>query len=276
LLTSILGRLTASSPQLKRSLWKQWYEFLAGRFGHEDWTFMNYGYADPAEADGRVRGVTLDPADEADRCSIQLYHQVAAAVELRGRDVLEVGSGRGGGCSYIARYLQPRAILGVDYSDNAVSLSRERHSAPGLTFQQGDAENLPCADASFDAVLNVESSHCYGSMDRFVGEVARVLRPDGHFLWADMRPRGKFDEVREQFHRAGLEMGEAVNITPNVVHGLDRINDKKRAMISRHVPRFLVPHFEDFAGVSGKRVYNSLKAGEVEYWRCVAQKRASG
>lgn len=255
-------------------MWKQWYEFLAGRFSHEDWTFMNYGFADPAEPEGRVRGVVLEPADEGDRCSIQLYHQVGGAIELRGLDVLEVGSGRGGGCSYIARYLKPRSILGVDYSDNAVALSRERHNAPGLSYQQGDAENLPCKDASFDAVLNVESSHCYGSMDRFLGEVARVLRPEGHFLWADMRPRGKFEEVREQFQKAGLEIVDAVNITPNVVHGLDRINDKKRAMISRHVPRFLAPHFEDFAGVSGKRVYNSLKAGDVEYWRCVARKSA--
>ena len=36
----------------------------------------------------------------------QLYHYVAAAVELDGKKVLEVGSVRGGGASYVARVLQ--------------------------------------------------------------------------------------------------------------------------------------------------------------------------
>lgn len=51
----------------------------------------------------------------------------------------------------------------------------------------GDAEKLPLADASFDAVLNVESSHCYGNVETFFREAARVLRPDGRFLFADFR-----------------------------------------------------------------------------------------
>jgi ubiquinone/menaquinone biosynthesis C-methylase UbiE len=58
---------------------------------------------------------------------------------------------------------------------------------PGLDFVQGDAENLPFPDESFDAVLNVEASHANPRFPRFIAEVARVLRPGGHFLYADMR-----------------------------------------------------------------------------------------
>jgi ubiquinone/menaquinone biosynthesis C-methylase UbiE len=43
----------------------------------------------------------------------------------------------------------------------------------------GDAENLPFPQVSFDAVINVESAHCYGSIERFLAEVHRVLRPGG-------------------------------------------------------------------------------------------------
>ena len=60
---------------------------------------------------------------------------------------------------------------------------------PGLAFEVGDAERMPFPDASFDAVVNVESSHCYPSMPAFLSEVRRVLRPGGHFLYADLRPR---------------------------------------------------------------------------------------
>ena len=62
---------------------------------------MNYDYA---ELDGSE--LDLHDHPEKDRYFIQLYHYVAAAVELNGKKVLEVGSGRGGGASYVARVLQ--------------------------------------------------------------------------------------------------------------------------------------------------------------------------
>jgi ubiquinone/menaquinone biosynthesis C-methylase UbiE len=164
--------------------------------------------------------------------SIQLYHHVASAVDLRGLDVLEVGSGRGGGCSYIARYLKPRSLLGIDFSNEAVTLSRKLHAVPRLTFEQGDAEALPCQDRSFDAVINVESSHCYGSMERFLGEVFRVLRPGGHFLWADLVKSGREGAVlHERFQGAGLTMMHQEDITPNVLLALNRVSDHKRETI---------------------------------------------
>ena len=164
-------------------------------------------------------------------------------------------------------------MLGIDYSDKAVALSRTRYAeVPNLSFAQGDAENLPCEDSSFDAVVNVESSHCYGSMDRFLSEVRRVLKPGGYFLWADMQGKGTWAEARQTFERAGLIPREAAPITPNVVCALQAVETRKRTMISRYVPRVIARPFEDFAGVPGTRVYESLRAGQVEYWRAVLQK----
>jgi ubiquinone/menaquinone biosynthesis C-methylase UbiE len=257
---------------LKRTLWKRWYQFLARGYPQGDWTFMNYGFA---ELDSRAPELHLEAADEPNRYFIQLYHQVVGSVDLRGLDVLEVGSGRGGGCSYIARYLQPRSTLGIDFSEKAVALSQKLHAVPHLSFEQGDAEALPCKDGVFDAVVNVESSHCYGSMERFLGEVSRVLRPGGYFLWADMRPRGQRDAVHGQFQRAGLALRQEADITANVLLALDRINDRKRETIRRHVSKYLLRWFEDFAGVRGTRVYEALRAGEVQYWRCTLQKPAA-
>jgi len=275
MLTRILGSAVSASPALKRTLWRKWYQFLARGYRQTDWTFMNYGYADGANASGK--SLFLEAADEPDRCSIQLYHAVVAAVEIQGRKVLEVGSGRGGGCSYIARYLLPERIVGVDYSPNAVALSRERHAAvaPRLEFQQGDAEALPCDADAFDVVVNVESSHCYGSMERFLGEVRRVLRPNGYFVWADMRPRGQWEATLAQFRNAGLEMREEAIITPNVLLALDAVSDRKQEAIRRQVPKYLLAWFQDFAGVRGTRVYEALRSGEVEYRRCVLQKPAA-
>ena len=125
-------------------------------------------------------------------------------------------------------------------------------------------------------MINVESSHCYGPMGRFLGEVSRVLRPGGYFLWADLVTPGREDTVlHENFQGAGLTMRHEEDITPNVLLALDRINDHKRRTIRRHVPRYLLAWFEDFAGVRGTRVYEALRAGEVQYWRCTLQKPAA-
>jgi ubiquinone/menaquinone biosynthesis C-methylase UbiE len=216
--------------------------------------------------------LSLDPADETNRQSIQLYHHVASAVNLQGARVLEVGCGRGGGCSYIARYLQPASVLGIDFSSKAIAFCNRVHSVSGLSFQQGDAEALRFPAGAFDVILNVESSHCYGSMPTFLGEVFRTLRPGGYFLWADLRPQEQLAETRQQFEAVGFHCRKESLITGNVLRALEIVSKQKRETIQRLVPRVLVPCVEDFAGVSGTRVYESLRAGNLQYPNCVFQK----
>lgn len=58
---------------------------------------------------------------------------------------------------------------------------------------QGNAEHLPFPARSFDIVLNVESSHLYTNINKFLEEVYRVLKPDGYFCWADLRQKNEVD-----------------------------------------------------------------------------------
>src|SRR5262245_50784956 len=167
MLIRLAMKLTELSPGFKRFLWRRWYQYLAG-YQLRDWRFMNYGFS---PSNGDRTALSLRPEDEPNRSSIQLYHQVASAVPLEGLDLLEVGCGRGGGASYVKRYLGPRQLTGVDFSAKAVRFCRGNYHLDGLSFVQGDAESLPLAAESFDAVLNVESSHCYGSMSAFLREV---------------------------------------------------------------------------------------------------------
>jgi ubiquinone/menaquinone biosynthesis C-methylase UbiE len=263
------ARVGAASPRLKRWLWRYWYDFLAGRYQQADWLFMNYGYAPTAST---ARELSLRSPDQHHRYSIQLYEHVVSAVNLRGARVLEIGCGRGGGCSYLARYRDPASILGVDISSRAIAFCRRVHSVPGLTFQEGDAEALPCPSGAFDFVLNVESSHCYGSLPLFLAEVFRVLQPGGCFLWADLVSQERLADARRQFEAAGFrDRGEAV-ITPNVLHALELDSGHRRQMIQRLVPRIMAPCVEDFAGVRGTRVYESLRSGTIQYVSSVLQK----
>jgi len=123
--------------------------------GGDDWLFFNYGYEeDPPMA------LPLAASDEPHRFFIQLYHRTATQVDLKGKKVLEVSCGHGGGASYLVRTLGPASYTGLDLNSGGVESCRKRHQLPGLDFVQGNAEKLLFADESFDAVINVEASHC--------------------------------------------------------------------------------------------------------------------
>ena len=254
-------------PGFKKALWRGWYEYLAASQRAPEWTFMNYGYAgDGAETPA------LAQEDEQDRNFIQLYHHVAGAVDLRGQSVLEVGSGRGGGASFIKRYLRPARVIGVDLSKNAVDFTRAMHRVDGLEFRIGDAEGLPFDEETFDAVVNVESSHCYPSFERFLAEVRRVLRPGGHFLYADFRGREDVEAWRDALRNSGLTVLRENDITSNIIAALERDNDRKLDLIHRLIPRLLKPSFLDFAAVRGSAIFEAFRTGQLVYMSFVLRK----
>jgi SAM-dependent methyltransferase len=258
-------------PQVKRFLNRTWYQYLARADKDAHMLFMNYGYADPGPA---AAALHLHPADESRRLCIQLYQRVAGAIDLSRKHVLEIGCGRGGGSSYIMRYLCPQSMTGMDIADNAVAFCRNYHEVPGLSFRQGDAEALPLPDQSFDVVVNVESSHCYGSMERFVSEVARVLRPGGFFLFTDHRPSGQLDRLRGQVCHQ-LQLLEEECVTAGVLKALDLDHERKLVLIQQKAPKWLHKQFHVFAATKGSPLYENLRSGAVEYIRFVLQKAKS-
>jgi ubiquinone/menaquinone biosynthesis C-methylase UbiE len=272
MLGQLFSSVAARSPGFRRNGWQRVYQFLATTYANSTaWTFMNYGYEplDPADRPLLMAG------DEANRYFIQLYHYVATAVELTGLDLLEVGSGRGGGAAYIKRYLKPKSMTGLDFSPRASRFCQGCHQIDGLTFITGDAEALPFADASFDAVINIESSHCYGSMGQFVAQVVRVLRPDGYFLFADFRDSQASAQLERQLTQAGLEVVRKVDITPNVLAALDTYNEEKLALIEQQIHWWMRKLFANFAAVKGSPIYESFRDGQMVYHHYLLRKRAA-
>lgn len=269
MLGQLFSSVAARSPGFRRNGWQRVYQFLATTYANADaWTFMNYGY-EPLDPTARP---LLAEADEADRYFIQLYHYVATAVDVTGLDLLEVGSGRGGGAAYIKRYLKPKTMTGLDFSPRASRFCQGRHQVDGLTFITGDAEALPFADAAFDAVINVESSHCYGAMTQFVSQVARVLRPGGYFLFADFRDSQASTALEGQLTCAGLEVVRKVDITERVLAALDTYNDAKLALIDDQIHWWMRKLFANFAAVKGSPIYESFRDGQMVYHHYLLRK----
>jgi ubiquinone/menaquinone biosynthesis C-methylase UbiE len=255
-------------PFFRRIVWKPFCEMLAKKFRVEGWHFMNYGYA-PFKYEKKL---VLDPLDEIHRYPIQLYHYLACKVRIEGMDVLEVGSGRGGGCNYIRRYFGPRKITGLDIAANAISFSKQMHQQKGLYYKQGNAEDLPFEDGYFDVVINVESCHAYGSVPRFLSEVNRVLCHGGYFLCTDLRSPEGMITLRNHLLSSGLQLEQEEVITENVIKAISEEEAIKLMRIKKFVPQRFQKLFKEFAGVKGSHIHAGLSSGELVYHRFVLRK----
>jgi len=267
MLAKIFLELTEFS-WFRRVAWKPIYNRLAKQFPFDDWVFMNYCF-EPNDPANRPE---LSEADEPDRYPLQLYHFLAKQTDVAGKKMLEVGSGRGGGASYIARYLDPAAITGMDIADSAVAFANKRHPAPNLNYVTGNAERIPFDDESFDTVVNVESSHAYGSVANFFAEVKRVLRPGGYFVITDMRDPKNLPAFEQTLLGSGLSLVSQKVISENVVRAIELEDDLKRARIRRQVPPRYVKFFEEFGGVKGSQIDKDLRSGALVYFWYVLKK----
>lgn len=93
-----------------------------------------------------------------------------------GSRILDLGCAFGHGTARLARRYH---VEGIDPSSAYIARARRRH--PNIHFQIGQAQALPYADASFDAVvmLDVLEHLPSGTECRALAEVSRVLRPGG-------------------------------------------------------------------------------------------------
>jgi len=109
--------------------------------------------------------------------------------------VLDVATGSGNAAIAAAR-LGCR-VVGVDYVPALLERGRRRAAAEGLEVElvEGDAEELPVPDASFDAVLSVFGSMFAPDHARAATELLRVCRPGGTIALASWTPEGFIGEL---------------------------------------------------------------------------------
>ena len=173
------------------------------------------------------------------------------------------------------RRVRPHAVddaRTMDIADHAVAFAGKRHQSPNLRYVAGNAESIPFEDDRFDVVINVESSHAYGSVANFFAEVKRVLKPGGYFLITDMRDPKNITPFEQTLLGSGLSLVSQKVISPNVVKAIELEDDLKRARIRRQIPARYVKFFEEFGGVKGSQIDKDLRGGSLVYFWYVLRK----
>jgi ubiquinone/menaquinone biosynthesis C-methylase UbiE len=127
------------------------------------------------------------------RAASQRYYEGALLQRLGGMlpphaRVLEVGCGRGVGIEIIHDRFGAAEVHGFDLDPDMVQRARRRLNRRhgGAHLFVGDAAQLPCPDASYDAVFDFGIVHHVPQWRLAIAEIARVLRPGGRFYFLEV------------------------------------------------------------------------------------------
>jgi ubiquinone/menaquinone biosynthesis C-methylase UbiE len=134
-----------------------------------------------AAGDYAVVGTTLQIVGE----------RLCDAIDLRaGERVLDVAAGNGNATLAAARHFAQ--VTSTDYVGALLDRAKERAAAERLpvTFRQADAEALPFASGSFDAVLSTFGVMFTPSKEKAATELARATRKGGRIGLANWTPDG--------------------------------------------------------------------------------------
>ena len=95
------------------------------------------------------------------------------------------------------------SVTGVDIATNAILAARGRAASEGLAvrFDEGDAEELPYADASFDVVATIYGAMFAPRPDRVASEMLRVCRPGGRIAMGNWTKEGFVGQMFKTFAR---------------------------------------------------------------------------
>jgi arsenite methyltransferase len=226
---------------------------------------------------------------------VELPHRLAAALALRpGQQVLDIASGIGT-TSVLVAAEHDVDVVGVDLGDVQVAKATARAATVGADrarFQTGDAEALPVADSSFDAVIS-ECAFCtFPDKPTAAAEMARVLRPGGRLgltdVWvnpdavdadltslagriaciADARP---IDHTGALLEAAGLRVDAVERHDAALAATVDIVRNRLRALRLLDLP--LLRSFDIRRGIDiARRVRDVIDSGDAGYFLLTASK----
>jgi SAM-dependent methyltransferase len=172
-----------------------------------------------------------------------------------GSRVLDVACGTGNTAIPLAR--SGCIVTGVDIATNLLEQARARTAAEGLSinFDEGDAEALPYADASFDAVTTMFGAMFAPRPELVASEFARVLKPGGLLAMGNWGP-GAF--VARMFKVGSTHVPPPAGLAPPILWG------DEATVVAR-----LSPYFADIKVAPAPVDFDlpTSPAGAVDFFR---------
>jgi ubiquinone/menaquinone biosynthesis C-methylase UbiE len=150
-----------------------------------------------------------------------LTRRTAELAELKpGMKVLDVSSGRGTQSVFYARNFGVE-VVGVDISEEMIKTATDKARQEGVadmvSFVEGDSQDLPFEDDSFDAVINECAVGIPDDSQAVLNEMVRVAKPDSAICmhestWRKQLPAAERDEISERYGTTPLDYAEWIDM----------------------------------------------------------------
>ena len=194
------------------------------------------------------------------------------AVDVRsGQKVLDVATGSGNTAISAARRFCE--ATGVDYVPELIEQAKERAEAERLdvTFEVGDAEDLPYPDGSFDMVLSTVGVMFTPDQEKAAQELLRVCKPEGKIGLANWVPDGYIGNMFRTVSRhfpppAGVKppllWGTEDRLRELLGGGVSSLDTTRRTYVFRYLSaEHFIEHFRSYYGPMHK-AFENLDAEE--------------
>lgn len=220
--------------------------------------FLTWGYLDSED-----HGLSLIESQ------VRLVDKAVAKLSFARKAVIDIGCGRGGTCHHLASHHKPRSVLGVDLSPANISACQRQFSSPKLRFQLADATNLPQREHSFDAAINIESSGAYPELLRFFKHCARILRPNGTFVYVDVLPAALVADIEQALTAIGFALTRSESIREGVLRARAQLGPRSFAAIKPHLAADLSAgereDLHNYFALPGSKMFAGLETGALDY-----------
>jgi len=174
--------------------------------------------------------------------------------------ILDIGSGYGGAARYLAQRFRCKVIaLNLSEKENQRNreLSRDARLGGLINVVDGSFEAIPLEDASVDVVWSQDAILHSGRRDQVIAEVARVLKPGGHFVFTDPMESGNcaradLEPVLARIHLETLGSPQFYEKTAKA-NGLELVAwEEKTPQLIRHYSRVAEELSDQRANLAGK------------------------
>lgn len=168
--------------------------------------------------------LVLDAGMDYDVETEHLNRYLFACQLVSGKRVLDIACGSGYGSYLLSRVASH--VIGMDVSNEAISMANERYRSKNLEFLLGDVTNLACAGGEFDVVVSFETLEHVSSMQQelFLKEISRVLRSNGMFVCSTPNRDSNPGATPNAFHVHELSPSELSNLLrpwfKNIINGV--------------------------------------------------------
>lgn len=217
-----------------------------------------------------------EPVLDASHRTVARMGELAADKLGAQAKVLDIGGGYGGSARYLAEHYGANVVslnLSEVQNERARRQTAERGLDERVDIVDGDFENIPYDDASFDVVWSQDAILHSGNRTRVLDEAVRVLKPGGLFVFTDpmMADGCPSDVLQPVLDRIQLEtMGSPGFYRKELTRrGLtERVFEDHTQQVARHyggIKRELEAREAELDGHISETYISNMKKG-LQHW----------